>query len=72
MDWGPYLDGVVVIRTVFADDERVAALGEAVGQDDPPPEVAPYVPRAWPCDRQLFEEAGWRGCAERYVPPALE
>ena len=68
IDSGPYLDGQVSWRYVFRDNPKVAAIAQAVRGGPVSRGFTPYVPKAVPCQSQIFEAGGWNACVAAAGP----
>ena len=62
IDWGPYLDGQLTWRMVYRENPFARRIAFALNGGYVPESMQDYVPKAFPCTRRRFEEAGWRGC----------
>lgn len=67
LDWGDYLDGQLTFRFLLRRDPPLVKLREAVVSGEASPEIAPYVPRAAHCTREIFEHGGWRAAFAKGV-----
>lgn len=62
LNWGPYLDGQIVFRTLFRENPLWKQLAFAVKGGQVSESVRPYVPVGVPCTKKIFERDGWHGC----------
>ena len=71
IDWGPYLDGQLTWRMVYRENPFARRIAFALNGGYVPDSMQDYIPKAIPCTRARFEEAGWQGClADREKPVA--
>lgn len=66
LDWGPYLDTRVSIRTVYHDNPKLQAIKNAMEGKPFDPTMAPYVLHGIPCTRHQFESGGIGSCNSTY------
>ncbi|MBW2418767.1 MAG: hypothetical protein JRH19_09490 [Deltaproteobacteria bacterium] len=59
IDWGDYLDGQLTFRMLIRRNPLLQALKQAIDTGEASPDIAPYVPHATHCSRELFEQGDW-------------
>ncbi|MDE0910641.1 MAG: hypothetical protein OSB60_09265 [Myxococcota bacterium] len=60
LDWGTYLDGQLTFRMLISREDNLRKLKTAIDTGEVAPDIAPYVPQSRHCDKEAFEEKGWK------------